>query len=573
MRMQSLTYLIFWLGALCGGSSQVVWGQSPFDPAYYSEARKIREHLNLFTDRSIYAVGESLKFRADHTISAVEPEEWSSVLYVELVTASGNAVTQGKFMLRDGKSTGSLQIPSGTLTGLYYLKCYTRWMRNRGPGTFSYTPLKIINPNRMEVANGTRGNGYEANVTRMAYKQGEINCSSDNSIYARGDEVRLQVSGLLNTYMDQLNCCITVVPLGAIDTLSGQLLLPSDGAEAEEFRIDYLPDLGKGPSMSGSVILPDQTVAQFTTLHFTQLGDDPDFFATVTDANGRFALSTPVRYGEQEFYVSPDPRIDGLIEVRIDQDFDGSPLPVPAVKFGLSEWERNIATRMALSMQLSHVYGTSAALSGDTAKIEPGSFYGSRVQRMYIDDYVNLPTLEEVFINLIPNVDVVKKKGEVSLKIHSDNNSIGIFDPLIMIDHISVFDQEAILALPPKKIHRIDLINEIYLKGNVAFGGLISISSKSGDMAGIDLPPGSYFFDYQSFYPEDKGFVVSPTAGDRIPDMRNTVFWMNDVIIGKETVNEVTFRAPSIPGNYVILVRGVAPNGDLLSATTPFEVQ
>jgi hypothetical protein len=573
MRIRRLIYHILWLGALYGGRSPELQGQSPFDPAFRSEAIKISEHLNLFTDRSIYAVGESLQFRADQTVSAVEAQEWSSVLYLELVTASGNAVAQGKFILKDGMSKGSLQIPSGTLTGLYYLKCYTRWMRNSGPGTFSFTPLKIINPNRMEVANGTYGKGYESNVTRIAYKQGEIKCSSDASLYGRDEEVTLQLSGPLNTYMDQLNCCITVVPLGGIDTLSGQLFLPSEKAETKEFSIDYLPDMGEGPSLSGSVVLSDQTAAQFTTLHFTLLGENPDFFATLTDANGRFALSSPRRFGVQEFYVSPNSLADELLEVRIDQDFDVAPIPVPAIKFGLTEWERNIATRIALNMQLARVYGTPVPHTDESPKRESPPFYGSRVQKMYMDDYVNLPTLEEVFINLIPNVNVLKRKGVVSLSIESINRTIGIFEPLIMIDNISVFDQKAILALPPEKIHRIDLINEIYLKGNVAFGGLISIYSKSGDMAGIDLPPGSYFFDFQSFNREDAGFAVSPAPGDRIPDMRNTVFWKNDVIIGKERVNELTFKAPSNPGQYVILVRGVAPNGEVLSATSRFKVE
>lgn len=571
--MRRLTYLLFCLGTLFGGGNPEVQGQSPFDPAYHSEAGRIFEHLNLFTDRSMYAVGESLHFRADHSVNSVEVNNWSSVLYIELVTASGNVITQGKYALKDGISTGSLYIPTGTLTGLYYLKCYTRWMRNWGPRTFSYTPLKIVNPMRMEVATGTRGNGYDSNVTRVAFNKGAINCSLNASLYGLGEEISLQLKGPLHDYLDQLNCCVTVVPLGAIDTLSGQLLLSSEGDGREVFSIDYLPDVGKGPSISGAVFLPDQSAAQYTALHFSLLGENPDFFATVTDADGRFALSLPAHYGEQEFYVSTDPRLDALKEVRIDQDFDVSSLPVPALQFELSEWERSIATRMALSMQLSRVYGTPAPFVEDPSKKEHQPFYGSRVQGMNMDDYVNLPTLEEVIINLIPNVDVVKKKGELSLKIHSDNSGIGIYEPLIMIDHIAVFDQQAVLALAPEKIQRIDLINEIYLKGSVAFGGLLSIQSKGGDMAGIDLPLGSYFFDFQSFYIENKGFVHNPASGDRIPDMRNTIFWKDDVILVKAQPSELTFRAPSVPGKYVILVRGVAPNGDLLSATTAFEVE
>ena len=72
---------------------------------------------------------------------------------------------------------------------------------------------------------------------------------------------------------------------------------------------------------------------------------------------------------------------------------------------------------------------------------------------------------------------------------------------------------------------------------------------------------------------DNEHFVFSPEPGDRIPDMRNTVLWMNQTILKSGSVREITFRAPSNPGPYVILVRGVAPNGDLLTATSLFEVE
>jgi len=548
-------------------------GQSPFDPAYHSTALKIREHLNVFTDRSVYAVGETLKFRANHMVSGLEAGQWSSVLYAELVTAAGNEVAQGKFVLSDGLSKGSLDIPSGILTGNYYLKCYTRWMRNAGAATFSYVPLKIINPNRKEVVNITKGNGYQSNVTSLAYRQGEFTCSTGAKTYSKGEEVILQVTGPYKAYLDQIQCCVTVVPAGAIDTLSGQLLLASDQLELHDFSVDFLPDMGHGPSLSGSVVFPDQSPAQFATLHFSLLGKDPGFFATVTDANGRFAISSPELTGNQELYVSPESKENGPLEVKIDQDFDVSPLSLPVVKFTLSEWERKMATRISLAMQFSKVYGTPVQAEQDSSVAGFRRFYGSRVHSLNMDDYVNLPTLGEVFINLVPNVDVVRKKGENSLRIRSDNSGIGIYRPLIMIDNVSVFDQEAVLALAPEKIDKIDLINEVYLKGSVTFGGLIAIYSKSGDMAGIDLPPGSYFFDYQSFYPEAEAYVPTPAPGDRIPDMRNTILWIENLLVRKDRPGQLAFTAPSTRGEYVILVRAMAPDGELWSATSLFKVE
>ncbi len=61
-----------------------------------------------------------------------------------------------------------------------------------------------------------------------------------------------------------------------------------------------------------------------------------------------------------------------------------------------------------------------------------------------------------------------------------------------------VFDHQAVLRIAPEKILRVDVINAVYVKGEIFHGGLISIISRKGDMTGIDLPDGSYFFDFQS---------------------------------------------------------------------------
>ncbi len=200
-------------------------------------------------------------------------------------------------------------------------------------------------------------------------------------------------------------------------------------------------------------------------------------------------------------------------------------------------------------------------------------FYGTRVQQLRMDDYVNLPTLEEVFINLVPNVDAIRRRGKPIIRINSENNGIGIYKPLIMIDNISVFDTEALLALPPERIDRIDLINEIYLKGSVAFGGILAIYSKGGDMAGIDLPQGSYFFDYKSLDMPLSPPVSVSTTEDHIPDMRNTILWLYDVTMEKGTAVERSFKGPLTQGEYVILVRGLAPTGEIFSAHTLFQVK
>ena len=556
-----------------------LWAQSPFDPGLADVASRIREELQLFTDRNIYAVDEHIYFSASHRLRGLPDDQaWSSVLYLELMAPSGETLVRGKYRISGGMAEGSMHIPSESITGNYILKCYTRWMRNAGPGSFSYTPLKIINPFRSEVGGIEDALNSAPAVQRISYMKGVLECKAGSTAYRAGQEVLLQLRGAPGARLDQLRCCITVVPEGAVDLDHGQFETMPE-AESQAFRVDVLPDLGNNISISGTVVGPDKQPVPHTTLHFSLLGEDPDYFAAMSDARGRFVIRTPVGEGEyKEFFVAPEQDNGSGLEVRIDQEYDSRPPGFALEPFRLSAEERELARKIALNMQLSKAFKPEDALPMEPVT-EPYSngdgipFYGTHVHHLFIDDYVMLPNLEEVFINLIPDIQLYRKQGGKRIRILSENNSIGVFKPLIMIDHISVFDHEALLAISPEKIERVDLINEIYLKGSVPFGGVLAIHSRKGDMAGIDLPSGSYFFDYQAFHPVFPPVDPFPVLEERVPDSRNTLLWSAHIPLQEGQPQGITFRAPSGKGKYVVLVRAVSPDGEVFAASSDFTVE
>ena len=579
MRIKTLIYTRLMPAILLSCLAGALAAQSPFDAEFSDEAGQIKEELYFFTDRSIYAVDENIYFMADHRVSGpVDAYRWSSILYVELMTSGGESLVRGKYRIYRGKSEGSLHIPAEALSGTYYLRCYTRWMRNRDPESFSYVPLKIINPHKSEVANGGGVEDPGDPAQRIAYKTGMLECSAGTGIYSRGEEVVLQVRNTSDFPADQLNCCISVVPAGAIDLAEGQLrtLLP-DGDQS--FRVDLLPDLGKDVSISGTLIGPDQQPVPYKTLHFSLLGEYPDYFAALSDEHGKFVISTPTGTGQyKEFFVTPELEDESVLEVRIDQEYDPRPYGIAAPGFRLSDEESEVARKIALNMQLSRAFNTRALAPAQTGAAEYSEadripFYGTEVNRLLIDDYVRLPNLEEIFINLIHDVQFYRSQGKKRIRILSENSSIEVYKPLIMIDHISVFDHEALLALSPEKIDRIDLISDVYLKGSVPFGGVLAIHSRKGDMAGIDLPRGSYFFDYQAFHPELPAVESHPELQERVPDTRNTLLWSGKLVLQQNKALEVPLRAPDARGRYVVLVRTVTPEGEVYAATAEFLVE
>ena len=576
MKQLRSTHILILLLVMLALKSPGVSGQrSPFDPVVYREASLIKEHVEVFTDRSIYAVNEFINFRADLVVEGLsEDRMWSSILYVELISTNGTSLTRAKFDLSDRACYGMLPIPASALTGNYFLKCYTRWMRNAGPGNFSYTPLKIINPFRSEVANQTSGGETGLHYSRRDYITGFLECANPKTSYAKGEEIKLKFSVPVNTKLHKVQCCITVVPLDAVDTLKGQLTHIGELVDRDQFVVQFLPDL-YGPSISGAVVRTEKNdgPVQNAKLHFSLLGDQPDYFATITDAFGQFVVSIPARTGLQELFVTPEVSGDGFVEVRIDQDFDADFPPVPAVPFTLSAGEHEVATQMVRKMQLSEAFKRPDSLEVVQTDTAPVPFYGTAIHSIVLDDFIDLPTLEEVFINLVFPVTVVKRKNSTTLMIHSDNPTSEFYDPLIMIDQIPVFDHDKVISIAPEKISRIDVINDVYVKGSVTYSSVINIVTREGDMAGIDLPAGSYFFDYLAIHPAGIGIARIPAPGDQIPDLRNTLLWIPDLVLERGIAEEIVFKAPAYPGEYVVLVRCMARPGEVLSAIARFVVK
>ena len=63
-----------------------------------------------------------------------------------------------------------------------------------------------------------------------------------------------------------------------------------------------------------------------------------------------------------------------------------------------------------------------------------------------------------------------------------------------------------------------------------------------------------------------------PAPGDRVPDTRNTLLWIADLELERGIPREITFKAPSSPGDYLVFIRGMAGPGEVLSAAAPFRV-
>lgn len=579
-----LILVLLFLSVFLPGAGTLHGQNSPFDPAVSTEAAGIHEKVECFTDRSLYICGEVIRFRANVFDSGVIARgDWSSVLYVELISAEGEALAQGKYPLRDQSASGILRIPDQVLSGTYYLRTYTRWMRNRGAEGFSYVPLRIINPGRTELVDEITPEDAGISLPVRRSIRHDIEFEPHPVIFERGDSVSMDLLISADDLPDSVHGCLTVVPFSArpADLVGEEKRRDRDAAD--DFQLSFLPDRF-GPSLSGAVSYPgsEDEVLKPARIHLTLMGDQIGYFVCRSDASGRFIIGLPPRTGKLEFFVQPESPGGEPVEVGIDQDFDPRMFRLPVPPFALSQEEVHAVTIMSRNVQLSKIYSEGHGKADpDTDQDRGGEaipFYGTPTRSIDLDQYVLLPTLKEVFLNLVPGVTPVTRRNRTTLQIYSANPSLSLYAPLIMIDQVPVTDMEKFMSISPAKIKRVDVIEDVYVKGELRFGGVINIRSREQDMAGIDLPENSFFIDYQGMHPSlseshDNTSREYISPGDRVPDTRNTFLWMADLKIEKGSSTKISFVAPAYPDTYLVLFRGQDEDGELVVAETKFKVR
>jgi len=533
-----------------------------------------QEGLVLLTDRGYYISGETINYRAFYQ----KPDEssdaiWSRVLYVELVLPNGTPLAQSKVSLETDRASGSILIPEGLSTGSYYLKAYTRWMRNCGPEGFVYTSIRIFDPyNEQMLSVDTLGWKSRPVETMMSKNEMHpstmLECVLAKENYGTREEV---VADLLWKFPDApANLSISVARSG----LHGEQSYFQPGCpEAQQGDKEILPET-QGLSLTGQAVsFSGRTPAPYATIYVSVLGGDRDFYCNYSDSAGRFYFSFPGYKGERDLFVSTyHAEIDEL-ELLIDRDFSQDALHLPSYPALSNDTLTELITEMSVNAQVSQQYFPKKKLVQETPVSDELLFYGQPTSIVKFDDFIKLPSLAEYFIEVVPQVAVRRSGGVRRLVIQGEHPDLAIYPPLLMIDGVAIFDIEAVLAVSPRLIDRIEIVNAPYIRGNVSFGGIISLISRNNDLGYIDLPSSGLLVNYRMLDLPDGDTIQNAILDTRLPDVRNTLYWNPELDLNPETGQRISFRTADLKGSYEILIRGIDSSGKYLELRVPFQVE
>ena len=521
------------------------------------------ETIRLFTDQNIYCVNEKIYFTAEYSCAnELDSLAWSNVLYVELIKWNGNKLVQMKLNLTRPGTSGVIIIPGNLLSGNYYLRAYTKWMRNFSASDYACLHVKIVNPFRPETDEGPSEISGPATTAELSVVQKilikGVKCTMGKNEYKKREKAEVDFQLNDKKFFDINRYYISVARVGTIDTADHLCKPEFTSEESDLSNFEYLPEI-RGITISGKIIdkstkLPQKDI--YVSLSEPKHGEY--FSIYKTNNQGRFVFSLPYMQGPHDFFIQSEYSGSLSSEILIDNGFCNKPVKLPYIAFKLNEGEIHLLKYLAIDQQLSEkfLFNKDTLSDSQHAETEPLPFYGSKKIVYYTEKYIELPNIEEFINEIIHEATIVKENGETSL-ISMKRTYLSNCPPLILLDNVHVNNDDQLLKIPLNRIEKVEVINRDYVVAGMRYYGIISVYSKNKNFAGLDLNKNSMFFTYDLFSDRNTGYDYNVRSNDsRIPDRRNLLYWNPDIQLSADKKTTISFYTSDSGGDYIVYIRG-----------------
>ncbi len=380
------------------------------------------------------------------------------------------------------------------------------------------------------------------------------------SVYSKSPAIKQQIDSALVLYHDYLN---TPAFYQKINSLSS-------------CKMKYIPDV-REVSLSG-VILDKRTDMPVggVPVYLSVLFDNPQLHIQKTKADGEFIFSLNGLSDVQDVYICPAVQDSVKTKILVEQDFMTDYPHIVHVRFPFTINDKSFLEELYLNFQLNDEFSTEKKPEQSIYPIKENKTFGDIIHKTVLADFITLKTINEVFTEIVPNVKIRKKDQNYYFQVLNELNQELPGQPLTLIDNVPVFNINILLDMHPAQIEKIEVVNKVYVLGDHAFNGIIMITTKTENFAGLQLPDEAVFMEYQTISKEkelyQKLYPSEIEKESRIPDLRNMLYWNPNVTIESKRT-KITFYTSDCEGNYDIIVRGYSSDGKPFSGIRKINVR
>ncbi|MBN2519020.1 MAG: hypothetical protein JXB17_00825 [Bacteroidales bacterium] len=330
-------------------------------------------------------------------------------------------------------------------------------------------------------------------------------------------------------------------------------------------NLKYIPEL-EGNILSGKIINKETRQPEENQLiYLSYIGECAQLYSCRTNSQGRFNFSLINSNRNNEIIVQVNDSAGKFI-ILLDDQFSNEFKQQKAQANSLKEEYKDYIQKCLIPQQISKAYNLTELQKEDTIINEIDNFYGMPDESIILENFIKLPVMEEVLIELLKYIYIENKRGTKNiLIIDKISNEIIGDSPLFLIDGVPVFNSEVILKLDPERVKSINVVALKYFYGDLIFDGILDIHTHENnfskinklqtsirqEMRGVDLP-------YNNKFPK---YVDELKNQERMPDYRNTLYWNPEIITNKEGISEVSFYSSDEQAIYDVIVEGISFDG------------
>ena len=308
-------------------------------------------------------------------------------------------------------------------------------------------------------------------------------------------------------------------------------------------------------------------------------GKTPQFQYAVTDESGNFSFVLPVDAATRDIILQPDDyeKYHSIVE----RSQFSETAPSTKVKFDSAGYKiPSYITRWSRNYRVNSIYDTKFSEEIPAAEDTIPAvkrFYGKPDFELLLNNYMELPNMEEVFFELVPRVRLKKFDSVCDITIlDPTGNRLFQEPPVLMIDGVIIKNPMLIANLDPALVEKIDVIWRTYVVDGYMFYGIVNIITKSADFSSVGIPSNSLIMRY-NITGTSASFVspvyqLSGSTESRMPDFRNTLYWNPSIKPDEDGSVKLEFWTSDHATDYVINMQGLTGTGEAVSFRNVFRI-
>ena len=309
-------------------------------------------------------------------------------------------------------------------------------------------------------------------------------------------------------------------------------------------------------------------------IYASVLSNQPQLHSYKSDKNGEFVFSLNQLEGIKDVGLTIDNSDSLDVEIVVFNDFCRRFPVFKSFPLQIDSSHKTMLEEVYRNQQIAYKF-KEVVLSNEFY-IDTLPFPFQDVQTsIVLADFIELPTMQEVFNEIVTYVNVRKRGGRFYLNVLNSTTKTLYNRPLILIDNLPVFNIDELMKIKPSLVEKIEVITKPYTLGEMNFKGIVMIKTKTDNFAGMKLPEETVFLKYQTATLLAKqvfpSFETSSFATNQ-PYFSNTIFWNTSIIQNQNALKKQFFTSDET-GVFEVFIKVINSRGFVQQAELLFNVE